>query len=340
MSRRGFLATAASAAAAAKPNPMNKLGLDLFSLRSQGWTAFQLLEFCSKNGVEVAHFSELRFLGSVETDHLKRVREHADRLGISLEVGFGSICETAQRFEKEEGPAAEQLIRAFGIAKILGSPFVRCYLGGAEDRKGDLPFEAHIENTIKSCKAVREQALAAGVKIAIENHAGDMQALQLKALIEEAGTDYVGALLDAGNAPWTLEDPLHTLETLAPLAVTTGIRDSRIWETEEGAAVMWVPFGKGNIDIKRWHARFVELRPDLPFSLEIINVPSPRTFAYNDRDFWNDYDEIPAWVFSGFANLARSGSAYEPPNDPTTAEQQRRDVEADLAFCRDELGFV
>ena len=163
--------------------------------------------------------------------------------------------------------------------------------------------------------------------------------MQLKALIEEAGTDYVGALLDAGNAAWTLEDPLHTLETLAPLAVTTGIRDSRIWETEEGASVMWVPFGKGNIDIKRWHARFVELRPDLPFSLEIINVPTPRTFAYNTRDFWNGYDEIPAWVFSGFVSLARAGSPYQPPGDPTQADQQRADVAADLAFCREQLGF-
>ncbi len=339
MSRRGFLATAASAASAAQSKPMNKLGLDLFSLRGQGWTAFEMLDFCAKNGVEVAHFSELRFLGSIEADHLKRVREHADRLGISLEVGFGSICETSTRFMKEEGTAAEQLVRAFGIAKILGSPFVRCYLGGMDDRKGDLPFEAHIENTIKSCKAVRERALENGIKIAIENHAGDMQALQLKALIEEAGTDYVGALLDPGNASWTLEDPLHTLETLAPLALTTGIRDSRIWETDEGAAVMWVPLGQGNIDIRRWHARFVELRPDLPFSLEIIHLPRPRMFAYRNREFWNDYDEVPAWVFAGFLNLARKGEPYEPANDPTGADQQRKDVEADLAFCRREFGL-
>ena len=339
ISRRGFLATAASAASAAQSKPMNKLGLDLFSVRSQGWTPFDMLDFCAKNGVEVAHFSELRFLGSIDADHLKRVREHADGLGISLEVGFGSICETSTRFQKDQGTAAEQLVRGFGIAKILGSPFVRCYLGGADDRKGELPFEAHIENTIKSCKAVREEALESGVKIAIENHAGDMQALQLRALIEEAGTDYVGALLDAGNASWTLEDPLHTLETLAPLAVTTGIRDSRIWETDEGAAVMWVPFGQGTIDIRRWHARFAELRPDLPFSLEIINVPKPRMFDYRNRQFWNDYDEIPAWVFAGFLDLARKGEPYEPTSDPATAEQQRKDVEGDLVFCRREFGL-
>ena len=102
---------------------------------------------------------------------------------------------------------------------------------------------------------------------------------------------------------------------------------------------MWVPFGQGNIDIRGWHARFVELRPDLPFSLEIINMPSPRVFAYRSREFWNDYDEVPAWVFAGFLDLARRGSPYQPQADPRSAEQQRADVAADLAFCRREFGL-
>ena len=46
----------------------------------------------------------------------------------------------------------------------------------------------------------RSRALDAGVKIAIENHAGDMQSWELVQLIESAGKDYVGANLDMGNA--------------------------------------------------------------------------------------------------------------------------------------------
>ena len=74
----------------------------------------------------------------------------------------------------------------------------------------------------------------AGIKIAIENHAGDMQAWELVKLIEEAGPDYVGATMDSGNAVWTLEDPMVSLETLGKYAVTTGIRDSAVWENEQG----------------------------------------------------------------------------------------------------------
>jgi sugar phosphate isomerase/epimerase len=357
--RRGFLLAAGgtvsagltlSAAAPQRPAASRapaKLGLDLFSLRSQGWSAFELLDFCAKHGVDVAHFSEPRFLGSLDEAHLKKVREHADRLGIALEVGFGSICPTSSRFNKEEGSAAEQLVRMFGVAKALGSPFVRCYLGSSRERGGEIPLEQHIENTIASCKSVRSQALDMGVKIAIENHAGDLQALQLKALIEEAGTDYVGALVDAGNAAWTLEDPHHTLETLAPYALASGVRDSAIWLTPKGADVMWVPMGEGNIDVQGWARRFVELCPGKAFSLEIINVRSARSFDFLEPGFWDAYREVPAWVFAGFLHRARQGSAYtKVPAGPQgaaqdspafrqfLAEQERRDAERDIAFAR------
>src|SRR3989449_9221414 len=94
-------------------------------------------------------------------------------------------------------------------------------------------------DTIKVCQACRKEALDAGVKIAIENHAGDMQAWELVNLIEEAGKDYVGANMDSGNATWAMEDPLTSLEVLGPYAVTTSLRDSAVWESENGATVQW-----------------------------------------------------------------------------------------------------
>src|SRR5437763_2093272 len=101
----------------------------------------------------------------------------------------------------------------------------------------------------------------AGVKIAIENHAGDMQSWELAQLIEEAGKEYVGANVDSGNATWTMEEPLQNLETLAPYVVATHFRDSMVWETANGAIVQWVAMGEGNVDLKTYVARFVELCP-------------------------------------------------------------------------------
>ena len=331
---------------------MNPLGVDLFSLRDQGWTAFQLMDFCAENGAQLVNFSEPRFLGSLEPAHLAKVRAHAERLDMKVEIGFGSICPTSTRFDKDAGAAPEQLRRMLGVAQAVGSPIVRCYLGTSSDRSTPgISLDQHIENTVRTCKAVRTDFLRAGVKIAVENHAGDLQALQLRTLVEEAGTEYVGALLDAGNAAWTLEDPQHTLEVLAPIAVTTGVRDSRIWRTPDGVAVMWVPLGQGNIDIRRWARRLAELRPDLPFSLEMINVGGPRMFAVEDPNFWDDYRDVPAWVYQGFLDVAAAGEPYQAPKAPISREAdpkafaqwardlQREDAVRDLAFCREQLGL-
>ena len=345
-------ATASSAAgsiAAAGPPP-TKLGLDLFSLRSQEWSAFELLDYAAGLGVQIVHFSEPRFLGGLDDAHLEKVKARADELGLGIEVGLGSICPTSTRFDKSDGTSREQLLRMFGVAKKLGSPLVRCYLGSSKDREGPLPIEAHIESTVESCKSVRGEALDMGLKIAVENHSGDLQAGQLKMLIEEAGKDYVGALIDPGNATWTLEDPLHTLETLAPYCVTTGVRDSAVWETPNGAASQWVTMGEGNVNIEGWAKRFTELCPGKPFSLEIINLRGPRLFNYREPDFWKNYRDVPAWVFAGFENLARGGAEYTnvPPAPAGAApgspefkqfliDQERRDVEQAVKYAKDVL---
>src|SRR6476469_5193148 len=59
-----------------------RFGLDLFSLRSQGWTPFQLLDWCAQRKLKLVHFSEIRFLGGLEPENLKRIRAHAEQLGI------------------------------------------------------------------------------------------------------------------------------------------------------------------------------------------------------------------------------------------------------------------
>ena len=53
-------------------------------------------------------------------------------------------------------------------------------LGSSADRTGEVPLEGHIENTAKVLRNVRSRVVDAGLKIAIENHAGDMQAREVK----------------------------------------------------------------------------------------------------------------------------------------------------------------
>ncbi|HZU25058.1 MAG TPA: TIM barrel protein [Bryobacteraceae bacterium] len=335
--RRTFLKVAASAlpaAAYASPGAPVKLGVDLFSIRSAGLGPIEALDYCSKLGAKVVHFSEIRFIGSLEPANLRRVREHAEQLGIEVEIGMRSICPSSKMFEPKDGTAEEQLGRMVAAATVVGSKIVRAVLGSSDDRK-TAPIERHIENTIRVLKNVRSRAMDANVRIAIENHAGDMQSQELRMLIEGAGRDFVGACLDSGNPLWTLEDPHVALETLAPYVLTSHVRDSAVWKTPDGAAVTWVRMGDGNVGIADYVHRFAQLCPGKPLSLEII-VFGPRKLAYRDPKFWDAYRDIPAWQFARFEALADGG---EPRSDapwdrPSEAAREKEDLEASFAWTR------
>ena len=117
-----------------------------------------------------------------------------------------------------------------------------------------------MESTIKLFQSVRAEALDLGVKIALENHAGDMQAREVKTIIEESGREFVGSNLDTGNPIWVVEDPFVTLETLAPYVVTSHMRDSAVFETANGAAGAMGGHG-------RWQYRLREVRGRVPQAL-------------------------------------------------------------------------
>ena len=335
MTRRGFIMTPAMLQAATNDA---RIGVDLFSLRSQNWSPFQSLDYCARLGAKLVHFSEIRFLGTLEEDHLRRVRAHAGQLGISVEIGMRSCCPTSAMFDPKLGTAEEQLTRMLDAAKVIGSPLVRTVVGSAADRN---PIERHIESTVRVLRNVRSRAMDLGIKIAIENHAGDMQAREMKSLVEAAGKEFVGVCLDSGNPLWTLEDPHLTLETLYPYVLTAHFRDTAVWRVPEGAAVAWVRMGEGNVGIADYVAKFRRLCPNLAVTHEII-VTNARVFPYLNAEFWEPYRNQPAWEFARFLKLVEKGTPREPLPSLHGAEAQEReraDLEASLNFTRNILNL-
>jgi sugar phosphate isomerase/epimerase len=341
MTRRTVLASGAAALARQAAYSSDgggkvKFGLDLFSLRSQNWTPIQYLDFAAKWGIQVVHFSEVRFLGGLDEPNLKAVRSHAEKLGIEVEIGMLSICPTSAIFDKSKGTAEEQLVRMAGAAGIVGSRIVRCVLGTSADRTGTIPIERHIEDTVQVLHNVRSRFLDAGLKVAIENHAGDMQAREVKMLIEEAGKDFVGSCLDSGNPLWTIEDPHLTLETLAPYVLTSHVRDTAVWNTPQGIAVAWTRMGEGNIGIEDYIREYAAECPGRPLSLEII-VTGPRFFNYRAPKFWDAYRKTPAWEFARFLALADKGAPREPSPRLTgdaAVASELADVEASIRWTK------
>ncbi len=277
--RRDFLKTAAAGlpALAQSAPRKTKLGFDNFSLRAFGWKAPQLIDYAAAQQLDSLFITNLDALEKFDDAYLAEVKARARDRGVDLLLGSWSICPTSKAFRNNYGTAEEHLRLGLRLAKALGSPVFRCVLGTREDRKTDGGIEKRIEDTVKVCRAARGQALDAGVKIAIENHAGDMQAWELITLVEAAGKDYVGVTFDSGNVTWTLEDPVDSLAKLAPYVACTHIRDSMIWETEDGARVAWTAIGEGCTDAKAFFAALAELCPGVAVHAD-GNAPVARGF--------------------------------------------------------------
>jgi len=325
-----------------------RLGFDNFSIRAFGWKTPKLIEYAASLKIDTLLLSDLDVYESLDQDYLQRIRQQARRAGIELQAGTGSICPSSSSYNKKKwGPAEDHARLLIRTAKHLGTPVARCYLGSRRDREGDGGIYAHMEAMTKVLKAVQHEAEDAEVKIAIENHAGDMQAWELVSLIEGAGTSFVGATMDPGNAAWTLEDPMVNLEILGPHVVTTGIRDTAVWETDKGAACMWANMGHGGVDWPAYVKRFRALCPQAPFVLEIISYKWSSEAAYLSPDFWSKFPRARAREFARFVALAKQGSKYQipagRPSGPASREleqaQQKFDLEESLKYCREKLGL-
>ncbi|MFO0901693.1 MAG: sugar phosphate isomerase/epimerase [Pirellulales bacterium] len=322
-----------------------KLGLDNFAVRAMGWKAPALIDYAASLATDSLFISDLDAFESFEKPYLIDLKKKAADQGLQIHVGTWSICPTSTTFRKTWGTAEEHLRLGISVAQAVGSPVLRVILGNGGDRATHGGIEARIADTVKVCKACRSVAVDAGVKIAVENHAGDMQAHELAGLIEEAGKDYVGANLDSGNAVWTLEDPLASLEVLGPYAVTTSLRDSAIWESEKGITVQWTAMGDGAIDWKAYFERFVQLCPETPVHIETISGFN-REFPIWTADFWKPWPQARAADLARLMAIAKRGAprpAWMPPagQDRKVAEQeyQKEQIERSIRFCKQTLGL-
>ena len=298
------------------------LGFDNFSIRALGWKAEQLIEYAAKLKVDALLFSDLDAYQSHDNGYLREIREESKKQGIMLQAGTGGICPTAAKFNNKHGSAEEHLGLLIRVAKEVGSSVARCYLGSSKDRMGEKGIQFHIESTIKTLKKVRNQALDAGIKLAVENHAGDMHSRELVDLIERAGPDFVGATLDTGNATWTLEDPVETYRNLAPYTVSSGIRDSMVWPSENGVRVQWTAMGEGCVDLKTIFSQWARQCPDAPVQIETISGFS-KEFPYLQSQFWSPYSTIRADDFSRFLLLSRKGRELKPFSPPAGVDRKK-----------------
>lgn len=334
-----------------------RLGIDSFSVRWQGWDAYQILDYAARLELDNVHFSERAHLGGLDSAELVKIRDYARQRNLTLEVGMRSFNQLSSTFDPSLGTGEQQLLDMIDVALTVDSPIVRCFVGMQGDRAGPHSVGQLIAETVRTLATVAPRAEAAGVIIAVENHGGvDLLAAELRDIIETVGSSHVGVCLDTGNPVYAAEDAVYATEVLAPYTVSTHLRDTLAWLTPTGAMVQWAPAGRGNVDLQRIVEILAETVPDVPIDLEVITGVSPREIPYldNGSEFWTMYPDMKANAFARFLAFAKRGKPQpldqlvlapgvgQPPDNRLEdfRKQQMRHFEESVTYCRDVLSIT
>ncbi len=284
------------------------LGFNTYCLRAFRWPDLKLLEYAASLKLDAVFLQDSLDPAAQDPAHWREVKDAAQRLGVKLETGgAGSLPRDLNDIQ----PSVAALRNNIKRAVAMGSPVVRTLIAG--DRyalpKG-APIDKIIETMIKVYRAVRTECLDAGLKLALENHK-ELLCWQTRQVIEGAGKEFIGSYMDTGNPVFVMEDPMETVETLGPVAISFHLRDSVIYETKNGAAVQWVPLGEGVVDFKALVAKARTLCPNVNVHIKPITGRKPAVMAYLDQQWMRDWQDVKASSLARFISLAKNGHPYD-----------------------------
>jgi sugar phosphate isomerase/epimerase len=150
-------------------------------------------------------------------------------------------------------------------------------------------FKHFKDSAFKSMQLAEPVARRQRVRIGIENHK-DFHAAELAEMLGRLSSPHIGACVDTGNSIALLEDPMQVVETLAPFAVTTHIKDMAVQETPTGFLLSEVPLGEGMLDLPRMIALFEKHNPQINYHLEMI-TRDPLDIPCLKPGYWATFPE-------------------------------------------------
>jgi len=295
------------------------------------------LKLCVRFGAAGGQM-DLSQLSSTEASALAAVREAYAAERVALEVSIPSrALESPEAFAR-----AVETARALGASRariaLLSGRRYETFRTAEEWRDFARTWRTRL---VGMRREFDRHALAIG----IENHK-DWLAPELADLVRAIDSPHVGVCLDFGNNLAMLEDPDETIEVLAPLAVTTHVKDMAVRPTDDGFALSEVPLGQGLLPLERYVAAVRRARPDTPFCLEMI-TRDPLPVPYRTDRYWVAFDGAARDASRLAAFEARVLSrAWEQPlpriSGLSAAAQvaaEDDNVRASVAYARDVLNL-
>jgi sugar phosphate isomerase/epimerase len=318
------------------------LGMDAHSVRGMRWNASQLIAYANQLQMDTLLLNGLNYFESLEDGHLKSLKKQLDENKMQLYFGVGGLSTNSTSYSAKLGPPKELIQQGIRVAKIFNSKSVNCRIGSIADRYTDGGIVARMEEIIHELRSMRSQIQDAGIKFAVENHAGDMRSEEVLSVVETVGPDICGVMLDPGNSVWAMENPMQQIKTLSKHVLCTSVRDYKIWESENGATFQWTAVGDGSMDMDEYTRILSELCPGVPLNIESISGKRVEIPFLQD-DFWEGYPELKAEGLLDFYKMIRQGEPMDLPShaeESDVQEQQQKELIKSIDFLRTNCAAV
>jgi sugar phosphate isomerase/epimerase len=267
----------------------------------------ETLRFARQYGLEGVQFPEVRQLDpDLDPTALRAIAALSDELDLYLEVGLA--CPNPVRRSRELGrevspsELAAALRPELEAVALLGCDHARAYVGDRHDRfRTDAPWRVQLEATARTLEELAAPARDLGVRIAVENHA-DLTCDELLALVDRVGNEALAVTLDTGNLAMRLDDPVRSVERLAPLVVSTHVKDIVVALTERGLCWQARPVGSGVLPMPDLIMPLARANRALNLSIEL----HPRIYDLPifDADWLSHFPNLRAADLASIVHLA------------------------------------
>ena len=262
--------------------------------------ALDLLDHCREIGVAGLQVG----VDGWTSDFAGKVRDTRESYDLYLE---GSIA-----LPKNENDVA-RFDKAIRMGKEAGAKVFRSATGG---RRYELfsrleEFKAFKDAAWRSMQFAAPIAKRHGVKIGIENHK-DFQAAELAEMLRKLSSENIGTCIDTGNSMALLEDPLVTVETLAPFVVTTHVKDMAVQACEDGFLLSEVPLGEGILDLPKLFQMLEKALPSVTFNLEMI-TRDPLLIPCLTEKYWATFPDKPGSQLAAMLAVVKKQGAAKLP---------------------------
>jgi sugar phosphate isomerase/epimerase len=164
----------------------------------------------------------------------------AGRLSVALAWGHPDGLEYGGSAE-----ALDDLLAWIEVAPALGCRLVRLVAASPRVERGPDTLARTAGALAAACDAAR----AAGVELALENHA-DLAAAEIAELIARVDDPLLGVCLDTANAIRVGDDPLEATRLLAPNVRLVHLKDVEADWADPVAGPRSVPYGTGVVPLR------------------------------------------------------------------------------------------